>query len=368
MTKDIKINDDSELLKIMMDDYWIQDKRNQADEFWKNYEIWNLRMLQNYGLREFLNRSNSFGGIFTKKSIFPEKISYFFNLIAIESKFTKICQGLGLKIFLFKKIAYNFLYKWVREDPDAIRQRYGDMIFQLLHILPNGGRLYELNDDLIGNPSEILKFGDKYYSLNFLEYFWKALLLEKYLDLSHLDYFFEIGAGYGGQADVLLKMFPNLRICITDIPPQLYVIEQYLKALFPDDVLGYKESKRLQSIDKGTFADKRIIVVAPWEVKKIKDNTFENFTNQASFQEMSHETVRCYCRELNRLVSNGIFLFEQREGCGGVKNPVTKNDYIEYLTAFKIVESKTTLLGGHLGNDPNRPFGHNDIYVFKKTA
>jgi hypothetical protein len=267
---------------------------------------------------------------------------------------------MGIKSHLFN------VYDWIRDKPADIRRLFGTLLFETLYTIPNGNRLIELTDALLGNPPEKFQIRGKWYSLNFVRYFYRALMIEKYLHISNSVYFFEIGAGYGGQAEVLLKMFPQLRVCLTDIPPQLYVIEQYLKSLFPGEVLGYEDTKNMQIIDRKVLSEKKVAIVAPWELNKIQDNSFENFTNQASFQEMSHETVKRYCDELQRIVTNGILLYEQREGCGAVKNPVTKTDYIHYLFEFDLVDDITTLIGGHLGGDPNRPLTHNDIYVFKR--
>lgn len=146
------------------------------------------------------------------------------------------------------------------------------MIFEILHTTPNGNKLIELNDELLGNPPEKFEVRGKKYSFNFVQYFYRALMIEKYLQVSNSVYFFEIGAGYGGQAEVLLKMFPQLRICLTDIPPQLYVIEQYLKSLFPGEVLGYADTINMQTIDRNVLSEKRVVIVAPWELNKIQDN------------------------------------------------------------------------------------------------
>ena len=61
-------------------------------------------------------------------------------------------------------------------------------------------------------------------------------------------------------------MFPQLRICLTEIPPQLYVTEQYLKALFPGEVLGYTGTRKMQTIDRNILSEKKIVIVAPWEL------------------------------------------------------------------------------------------------------
>lgn len=353
-----QLEDDDKLLETMMSDFWKQEKRYQADAFWKSHERWNLSLLRDFGLSDCFNRPNSFGNLLARDSIIPSYIIMRLNRVL--GKIAHVCRKMGIK-----NIPLN-VYDWVKDKPAGIRQLFGTMIFEILYTIPNGNKLIELNDELAGNPLEKFEIRGKWYSLNFVRYFYRALMIEKYLQISNSVYFFEIGAGYGGQAEVLLKMFPQLRICLTDIPPQLYVIEQYLKSLFPGDVLGYTSTRNMQTIDRDVLSEKKVLIVAPWELNKIQDNSFENFTNQASFQEMSHETVKRYCDELHRLVTNGILLYEQREGCGGVKNPVTKNDYIKYLSAFDLVADITTLVGGHLGGDPNRPLSHNDMYVFKR--
>lgn len=353
-----QLEDNDELLENMMNDFWKQEKKHQADAFWKGYERWNLNALHDFGLTNFFNRPNSFGNSIARDSIVPQYI--ILRLNRVFGRIAYVCRKMGIKNNPFN------VYDWIKDKPAGIRQLFGTLIFEILYTIPDGNRLYELNDELLGNPLEKFEIRGKWYSLNFVKYFYRALMIEKYLQVSNSVYFFEIGAGYGGQAEVLLKMFPQLRMCLTDIPPQLYVLEQYLKSLFPGEVLGYEDTKHMQTIKRNVLSEKKVVIVAPWELHKIQDNSFENFTNQASFQEMSHETVKRYCDELHRLVTNGIFLYEQREGCGAVKNPVTKNDYINYLSEFALVGDITTLLGGHLGGDPNRPLSHNDIYVFKR--
>jgi putative sugar O-methyltransferase len=353
-----QIEDNDKLLENMMNDFWKQEEIYQADTFWKGYENLNLTVLRDYGLSNFLNRPNSFGNAIARDSIIPSYIILRLNRFLGKIAYT--CKKMGIKRHPFD------VYDWIKDKPAGIRQLFGTLIFEILYTIPNGNRLIELNDELIGNPLEKFEIRGKWYSLNFVKYFYRALMIEKYLQISNSVYFFEIGGGYGGQAEVLLKMFPQLRACLTDIPPQLYVMEQYLKSLFPGEVLGYEDTKNMRTIDRKVLSKKRVAIVAPWALNKIQDNSFENFTNQASFQEMSRETVKRYCDELHRLVTNGILLYEQREGCGAVKNPVTKIDYINYLSEFDLVDDITTLPGGHLGGDPNRPLSHNDIYVFKR--
>ena len=345
------IEENNVLLDLMMDDFRSRDM--EADPFWKSYEKTNIARLKNHGLRNFLNRPASFGNMgYTKVTKYP-LLYRAFNFV--NTRFLKNSRS-PLDPYIFDS-----------ESPDRIRDIYGNFILQLLlENFPNAEDLKRIEDSLVGNPQETLRAWDKEYSFNFLKYFYRALIMDDYMTLSESEIFFEIGAGYGGQAEVLLKMFPNLRICVSDIPPQLYVLEQYLKSVFPGKVLGYTDTKALKHIEKDTFSDYRVIIVPPWDICKVEGQIFDNFTNQISFQEMSHDTVSKYCNDLQRTVSGSICLFQQREGCGGIENPVTRNDYIKFLPKFNLAKERSFETGSHLGSNPQNPIAHSDTYFFER--
>lgn len=325
------MRDDQALFREMMTDYKAKESF-QADSFWKNYERANVRYIENFGLRDFFQKPSSFGSILSRKSLFP----------------TLIGQGLGILINKFFKAVpasdvdwrnkYLNYFKLNKEDPQGIRQIYGTFLYTVLRNLPGGESIDSLEDDLAGNPSEVIVVGDKKYSLPFLLYFWRVLLMRNWIPFESSKYIYEIGMGYGGFADVLLKMYPHIHVCLTDIPPQLYMAEQYLKTIFPGQVLGYRETKDLPVISRDTFGHNRIIIVPPWNVSKIFEKTFDGFTNQNSFQEMSPGTCEKYCSSIQKIIRKWIFLFEQRQGCGGVKEPVTRQHYIDFLNEFQLTK------------------------------
>jgi putative sugar O-methyltransferase len=347
------IVEDNNLLDSMMNDLWSQ--RTEVDPFWKSYESTNVARLKNHGLSNFLNRPASFGNMgYTKVSKYP----FLFRAINfVNTRFLKNGKS------PFSPHIFDV------ESPERIRSTYGNFILQLmLENVQNADKLKLLDDSLIGNPQEKLRIWDKDYSFNFLKYFYRALVMDAYMNLSESEFFFEIGAGYGGQAEILLKLFPSLRICVSDIPPQLYVLEQFLKSAFPGEVLGYRDTKTLKRVDKEIFSNHRVIIIAPWDICKLEDRVFDSFTNQISFQEMSHDTVSTYCNELQRVVNKNICLFQQREGCGGVDSPVTRSDYIRLLPDFKLSEERSFETGSHLRGDPKAPIAHSDTYFFTRKV
>jgi putative sugar O-methyltransferase len=172
------------------------------------------------------------------------------------------------------------------------------------------------------------------YTLSFLRYFLDYRWLASRVDFSNIQTILELGSGYGGQAEVILKLHPHIRYVICDIPPQIYVAEQYLKAVFPGQVTGYRETAGCDTVDPAGTG--RITVLASWQLERLRTKV-DMFWNSASFQEMEPEIVRKYARIVQRTVSEYVFLKEYpggqtvaaRPGQIGVLRKTTIDDYVQ---------------------------------------
>jgi len=87
----------------------------------------------------------------------------------------------------------------------------------------------------------------------------------------------------------------------------------------------------MELITQDSFINYDILIVPPWDIKKIQNNLIDNFYNANSFQEMQKNTVSNYCKQLSRIVKNKIVLLEQRDGNGAIVDPVTRTEYIDYM-------------------------------------
>lgn len=83
--------------------------------------------------------------------------------------------------------------------------------------------------DLVGNPNILIKINDKLISPTTLRYV-KVLgdLIKKFKDLSSMK-IIEIGAGYGGQAKVILDKFNVQNYYCVDLPAVCDLISKYLQ-------------------------------------------------------------------------------------------------------------------------------------------
>jgi len=114
---------------------------------------------------------------------------------------------------------------------------------------------------------------------------------------------FEIGGGYGSNMHLLLTMFPNIRkVIYLDIPPVLYVATQYLREFFPEAVVDYRATRSVQEITFQPDDRREIICICPWQIPRI-DSRIDVFWNAASFAEMPQDVVVNYAKYARQLVS-----------------------------------------------------------------
>jgi len=190
------------------------------------------------------------------------------------------------------------------------------------------------------------------YTVAFLRYFWQYLWLRKFIDFKRIKVILELGSGYGGQAEVLCKLHPHIKYIICDIPPQVYVAEQYLKSCFPGGVISYLETAGLGSIDIEDIGSKRIMVLAPWQLERVTGNV-DLFWNSASFQEMEPNIVRNYVSVVQPLTSQYVYLLQLPAGQTmakeegeryGVMKQTRLEHYIEYFDKFTLIRHEDAFI------------------------
>jgi hypothetical protein len=153
----------------------------------------------------------------------------------------------------------------------------------------------------------------------------------------------EIGSGLGRNVEILAHLFPNATFLLFDIPPQLYVANQYLNAVFGDRVIEYKESKDLDTTNMDNLYQKikgKIVVLPTGLITKWERFKINIFWNCASFQEMEPNIVNNYLRHIKQMkpeyiyinaLPQGNYWGEWKPGQGGTREPVLEKYYYEFL-------------------------------------
>lgn len=147
--------------------------------------------------------------------------------------------------------------------------------------------------------------------------------------------FCELGPGLGRQAEVWARLFPRATILLFDIPPQLYVCHQYLRAVFGTRVVDYRQAVALEPTGDGRLpegVEGRIVMLPSWRLPAWTRCRIHLFWNSASFQEMEPHVAQNYLQLVLAMnpswvylntIPEGNYWGEWRPGRGGTKLPVT---------------------------------------------
>jgi len=316
----VSINNDPELLEI-----FIQDMSRQSDvwkptNYWKGYCKRIKQELDRVGLGEFRRNWNLIKGYTNiptpKRTVLGNsKKSKLLNLITYIPPFNVIRNRYDNYIdSLISKLNFNF------QKENAL----------ISHLLNEGeysnSILSKVEDSCVGNPISY-EFNGRKYSSNILNQICLLSLLFHFVGSSKsFKKIIEIGGGYGALPEILFK-YSNGEIeyfVEVDIPPLVYITTQYLKAVFPDKVIDYREVRNMKTITQSDINGK-ILVIPPWLLPSLNVD-FDLFWNSASFQEMEHNVVDNYldfiCKKANNIFINTL-TEGHKKGVGGQLEPIT---------------------------------------------
>ena len=155
----------------------------------------------------------------------------------------------------------------------------------------------------------------------------------------------EIGGGDGKQTEVIKKLYPHITFYLLDIPPQLYVAEQYLSTVFPGSVVSYRETRKM---DKIPNTPGKIFILPTSKISAVSN--YDLFLNQQSFQEMEPDIVLNYLKYINKqskyvFLSNALKGKEvaKKTGSHGVLKQTTLSHYLDGLDNFETVNTESQI-------------------------
>ncbi len=112
---------------------------------------------------------------------------------------------------------------------------------------------------------------------------------------------FELGAGYGRDAFVFLKLNPSIRYVIIDIAPALFVAQNYLTSQFRDrKVFPFRPFEDYEEI-REEFESANIAFLLPSQLHLLPDQSTDLFINISSLHEMRLDQITHYFGEISRL-------------------------------------------------------------------
>lgn len=346
-----QILDDPQLLNFMLEDIKKAPDIYKPTNYWAVYQKAILDELSQRGLHDFRKRKSYFLDSFGACDLFPPaqinllKNKIFYNRITHKIPFYKSILE-GISEFLTKIFPISLPYEMNVEDLKRLIWDNSNLYAQRIGAKP----LNELDISLIGNPQDHIEVDQKIYTWLMLSYYMQYVYCHQFVDFNDINVIVELGGGAGKQIEVIKKLHPHITFLLFDIPPQLYVSEQYLKSVFPNQVVSYRETRTIKNISITPSMEGKICIFGNWQFPLLENLPFDLFWNASSFQEMEPEVVENYLKYVNKQAKM-VFLRQvmagknraSKAGKSGVLKPTTLNDYQSGLKNFEMVDLSNLL-------------------------
>lgn len=337
----IQLENDESLLIKMMTDLKSAEAVFQPTNYWAAYEPRFMGELKAHGLKDMRRQKNlvfrSFGAVdfvhpvaelmLRSHRIFKK---WPFNGKTVTNLVTRIDKYLSrhiktvdrLDFETYVHLAYGFAQEYARGS--------------------NAKPLSDFSMSLAGNPDGVTQIEGRWYSRQMIQYYLQYVYASRFVDFNKLPVIAELGSGMGRQTEIFFKLHPESAYLLFDIPPQLYVAEQYLKSVFPGKVVSYDETRNwtdLTNIKPGhihIFGNSKMPLLATGQI--------DLFWNSASFHEMEPDVVQNYLKYVDTS-AKWAYLAENLRGGKRAKAPgemgildvTTLDHYKDGLPSFDLV-------------------------------
>jgi putative sugar O-methyltransferase len=347
-----QVEDDPGLLDLMLEDLHAGPALYQPGNYWANYEKILVPELRTTGLRDFRRRRGSIVNTFGAADFAP--ITAELNTHPANPETNRRVRAKRMILKLAQRVPP--VSRALRALGGSYVGASLEGVQQLCHAYAaaygrsNGAKpLEDFSASLAGNPEDVFVVDGCTYTTSMLQAYMLYAYCSGFVNFDAIQSVMELGSGSGKQVEVIRKLHPHLSFFLFDIPPQLYVCEQYLRAVFPDAVISYREARMLRSI--GRPEPGKIYMFGTAKLPELTDLRCDLFWNAASFQEMEPDLVLNYLDFVNRQTGRHVFLQENmhgmhqagRPGEHGVLQRTTMEHYKQGLPDFDLADLRDAI-------------------------
>jgi putative sugar O-methyltransferase len=348
------LEDDSTLLDMMLADQKTAPAIFQPTNYWRNYVSVVLPELRRWGLHGFRRRKGSFLSTFGATDPSPHWRVLLDNRRINNHKTQRIPGFLQVITWLDNVLTdtlgqrllhASMLYGLSAEDVERdLERRAVEHAIELGK--DTGARpLRDLMISLEGDPKHVFYTDGKPMTMSLLDYYIRYTYVCRFVDFAKTHLIVELGSGSGKQVEVVGKLHPDVSYFLFDMPPQLYVCEQFLKAVFGDRVVSYRECRSMTAPPKPAIG--KIYLFGNWQFPIIESARVDLFWNAASLQEMEPDVVQTYLASVEKS-TEAAYLMEtmagmaiaSRPGAQGVLKQTLLEHYERFLPSFERVDMR----------------------------
>jgi putative sugar O-methyltransferase len=336
-----QVEDDLPLLHRMLADSRAAPAIYQPTHYWASYErpvIAELRA----GLADFRGRSGNILSTFGATDPPPQMLT----TVRVEGGRAPVVEQLISK--LNDALAAN-----EAALPDELRPTD---VFDLGYsfCLQQAGRsphivsIDALEMSRVGNPYGYELSDGRFLTRSVLYYYMRYAYVAEHVDLSAIEVVVELGSGSGKQVEVLKKLHPHLTFVLCDLAPQLYIAERTLRAIFPNDVVSYDDTREGPlELQPG-----KLHFVGNHRIEDLTASGPTLFWSAASFGEMEPDVVAHYGKVVSTFADD-VYLCQGFGGKevavgdspGGVIEPVVWQHYVDAFSAYELVDRRAAHSG-----------------------
>jgi len=276
------------LIEEMMNAMRHQEHIYQPGEYWIRKAQVSYREILRKGISDFRGSSSLIGDSYSDNSELDVRLRYVHGL--------RFMLGFASKLFPLSKV--------FDAQVGLTRSYMTQANLAMEHALLNSPRIaellqrYQVPYSLLGGCVKSVKVGNSTHALSYLNMLDQHSRMAEAIDFSGVKVVAEIGGGFGANIHILLANYPSIRkVLYLDIPPNLYIGTQYLRAFYPDairDFLQLKDEKKIQFSSDDTL---EIFCIPPWLIENISIK-IDIFMNAHSFVEMPQEVVANYGQKI----------------------------------------------------------------------
>lgn len=304
-----QVDDDETLLSSMMSFVLEGDPMYAPTNYWSYYSKYFMPELTKRGLKDFRRRRDSILRSFGATDLFPYAEIRNADSPMLKGRpptdkgklgkvLTKIVEAIpGVRLSIDGLSPQEFVeYTIWRATPYFERK---------------GLNIHKSRSTLIGNPEGIRHVDGMKWTYQQAQYCLTFGIAMQNVDVPEQGVFCDLGAGMGRQVEIVAAQYPEMTCLAFDIPPQLYVCNQFLKKRFPDRVVEFKDAINLDISGKTEVPEElrgKIIVLPPNKMPEWANIKVDLFWNSACFQEMEPDIVRNYLNLVKQMRTEIIYI------------------------------------------------------------
>lgn len=193
---------------------------------------------------------------------------------------------------------------------------YRSYVAALSDVVARGDRFHlltRLEEPVLGDPL-VVEYKGRRVSQDLCRSIHEFYSATEPLDISPDDSLriVEIGAGYGRLGFVFLRAMRGSTYCVVDIPPALYVAQEYLRRVFPQERIFHFRPFSSFSEVREEFEAARIRFLMAHQIALLPSGCCDLAVNISSMDEMTRGQIDNYIRQIGRIASGGHFYSKQR--------------------------------------------------------